>query len=33
MRVDMSNDEFIRWNIYYARKVQREELERMKSGR
>lgn len=28
MRAEMSNDEFTRWRIYYARKAQREELAR-----
>jgi hypothetical protein len=27
MRAEMSNDEFIRWAIYYGRKAQRQELE------
>jgi hypothetical protein len=26
MRAEMSNDEFVRWGIYYGRKAQREEL-------
>jgi hypothetical protein len=26
LRREMSADEFLRWNIYYARKAQREEL-------
>lgn len=28
----MSNDEYVHWQIYYARKAQREELERLKAG-
>lgn len=32
MRVEMSNDEFVRWEIYYAREAQRIELARMKGG-
>lgn len=27
----MSNDEFVRWQVYYARKAQREELEMLKA--
>jgi hypothetical protein len=26
LRTEMSNDEFIRWQAYYARKAQREQL-------
>jgi hypothetical protein len=26
LRADMSNDEFVRWNIYYARMAQQQEL-------
>lgn len=26
LREEMPNDEYLRWNIYYARKAQREEL-------
>lgn len=33
MRERMSGDEFTRWSIFYARKTQREELERLKAGR
>jgi len=33
LRVEMSNDEFIRWGAYYALKAQREELETLKAGR
>ena len=32
LRAGMSNDEFVRWQVYYARKAQREELERLKAG-
>lgn len=28
---EMSNAEFVRWGVYYARKAQREELERLKA--
>lgn len=31
LRAEMSNEEFIRWGIYYARKAQREELEILKA--
>lgn len=31
LRAEMSNDEFVRWQVYYARKVQREELEMLKA--
>lgn len=30
LRERMSNGEFIGWKMYYARKAQREELERLK---
>lgn len=33
LRREMSNDEFLRWGIFYARKAQREELERLKAER
>jgi hypothetical protein len=26
LRAEMSNDEYLRWGIYYGRKAQREEL-------
>lgn len=26
LRVEMSNDEFVHWHMYYARRAQREEL-------
>jgi hypothetical protein len=29
----MPNHEFMRWGVYYARKAQREELERLKAER
>jgi hypothetical protein len=32
LRERMSADEFLRWSMYYARKAQREELERLKAG-
>ena len=32
LREQMSNDEFVRWGVYYARIAQREELERLKAG-
>jgi len=32
LRAEMDNGEFIRWQVFYARKAQREELERLKSG-
>lgn len=25
LRADMSNDEFVRWSVFYQRKAQREE--------
>jgi len=28
----MSSDEWMRWGVFYARKAQREELERLKAG-
>ncbi len=31
LRAEMDNGEFVRWQIYYARKAQREELERLKA--
>lgn len=31
MRQRMGNDEYVRWRMYYARKAQREELERLKA--
>lgn len=32
LRAEMPAEEFMRWGIYYGRKAQREELERMKGG-
>lgn len=32
LRHEMSNDEFVAWQMYYARLAQREELERLKAG-
>lgn len=32
LREQMSNDEFVRWGVYYARITQRLELERLKAG-
>lgn len=32
LRVEMPAEEFMRWGVYYARKAQREELERLKAG-
>lgn len=32
LRMVMSNDEFIRWGVYYARIAQREELEQAKGA-
>jgi len=29
----MSNDEYLRWCVYFARKAQREELEMLKTKR
>ncbi|XTZ16417.1 hypothetical protein ACQSSU_03165 [Micromonospora echinospora] len=31
LRAEMTNDEFLRWSIYYARKAQRAELEMLKA--
>jgi hypothetical protein len=28
---EMSNEEFVGWSVYYARKAQREELERKRA--
>lgn len=33
LRSEMSSDEFTRWGVFYARKAQREELERLKAER
>lgn len=32
LRATLSNDEFNRWGIYYARQAQRAQLERLKAG-
>lgn len=32
MRASMSNAEFMYWSMYYRRKAQRAELERLKAG-
>lgn len=32
LRDEMSNEEFVRWQMYYARIAQRQELERLKQG-
>lgn len=32
MRERMGQAEFLAWEVYYARKAQREELERLKAG-
>jgi hypothetical protein len=32
LRREMSNEEFVRWSAYYARKAQREELETKRAG-
>lgn len=32
LRVRMSNAEFVRWNMYYARIAQQHELERLQQG-
>jgi hypothetical protein len=31
LRAEMDNGEFVRWSVYYARKAQREEMERLKA--
>ncbi len=31
LQAEMSNDEYVRWCIYYARKAQQEELELLKA--
>lgn len=31
LRAEMSNGEYVRWAMYYARIAQREELERLKA--
>ena len=32
LTTEMSNDEFVRWGVYYARKAQRQELARLEAG-
>jgi hypothetical protein len=32
LREEMSNEEFLLWNTYYARRSQQEELENLKGG-
>lgn len=32
MREQMGNDEYVRWEVYYARIAQREELAQLKGG-
>jgi allophanate hydrolase subunit 2 len=32
LRAQMSNQEFVQWSIYHARKAQRMELQSMKGG-
>jgi hypothetical protein len=32
MRRELSNDEFMHWGIFYQRKAQQVELERLKGG-
>ncbi|MDG4762427.1 hypothetical protein [Micromonospora sp. WMMD710] len=29
MRAEMSNDEYVHWSIYYARKAQRRQLQEL----
>lgn len=33
LREELSSEEFTYWGIYYARKAQREELERLRAGK
>jgi hypothetical protein len=33
LRAEMSNEEFMRWGIYFGRKAQRAELEAQKGGK
>lgn len=33
LRERMSNDEYVRWQIFYARRAQRAELARLTQGR
>lgn len=32
LRAGLGNDEFVQWGIFFARRNQREELERLKAG-
>lgn len=32
LREQISNDEFVRWGVYYARKNQQAELARLRAG-
>lgn len=32
LRTEMSNEEFVRWSVYYARIAQRRQLARLKGG-
>lgn len=32
LRIRMSNAEFVRWNMYYARIAQQQELDRLQQG-
>ena len=31
LRAEMGNDEYVRWQVWFARKTQREELELLKA--
>lgn len=31
LRTELSSQEFVHWGVFYARKAQREELERLKA--
>lgn len=31
LRAELSNDEYLRWGIYFGRKAQRDELELLKA--
>lgn len=31
LRTELSSQEFVQWGVFYARKAQREELERLKA--
>lgn len=32
MREELSNDEYVRWSIYFARKAQRRQLQELMAG-